>query len=435
MTYPISSQKQNIPYYSGITINITNPTLNPPSMYPQQQVTNGNMTKPCNCPANYYCPHIQGGVNGVNSDGNNGGNNNVNDGTDNKVWLNSDNNKEEVGTSNEIKIDKEYNEIDINKTNQEKNSEILNNKTDNVSTNELNNIQNSSVQDNLAVTSAVENKNSERSSAQSVTENRVQEKTSEQVNQQETKELVNNSKTETKKIEEIKFVNDSATQKENNNINQDNNIAQAQSYPPQYYLNNYNYIQGDRQNNNPANGENTKAALTQKYNPEPSNNVEEDMSSSKEIINEIDTKLTEQAELEKNSKKTRIIALTNEYIMSLENYLNNPNSSIRIMAAKEILTRLDEDKTRYDDAALNALLNKMLQDPDKIVRIAALSAFSSQLASGNDYTVQLLNNIQSNPNSDQEDIMEAADILLKMSASTEIKYTPQQTYTQEQQVN
>ena len=151
---------------------------------------------------------------------------------------------------------------------------------------------------------------------------------------------------------------------------------------------------------------------------------EPDLSVSSDIIKDIDAMKAEQAELEKNSKKTRIVALTNEYIMSLENYLNNPNKEIRLMAAQEILTRLDEDKDRYDDAALNALLNKMLQDPEKLVRIAALSAFSSQLASGNDYTVQLLQNIQSNPNADKEDVVQAAKILLKMSAGTEIKYVP-----------
>ena len=94
------------------------------------------------------------------------------------------------------------------------------------------------------------------------------------------------------------------------------------------------------------------------------------------------------------------------------------------MASKEILTRLDEDKDRYNDAALNALLNKMLQDPSKLVRIAALSAFSSQLASGNDYTVTLLKNIQNNPSADKEDVLQAADILLKMSGGTEIKHIP-----------
>jgi hypothetical protein len=94
------------------------------------------------------------------------------------------------------------------------------------------------------------------------------------------------------------------------------------------------------------------------------------------------------------------------------------------MASKEILTRLDEDKERYDDAALNALLNKMLQDPEKSVRILALSAFASQLASGNDYTVKLLNDIQNNPSADKEDVITAANILLKMSATTEVKYKP-----------
>ena len=94
------------------------------------------------------------------------------------------------------------------------------------------------------------------------------------------------------------------------------------------------------------------------------------------------------------------------------------------MASNEILTRLDEDKDRYDDAALNALLNKMLQDPSKLVRLAALSAFASQLACGNDYTVQLLQNMQSNPNADKEDALQAADILLKMAGGIEVKNVP-----------
>ena len=94
------------------------------------------------------------------------------------------------------------------------------------------------------------------------------------------------------------------------------------------------------------------------------------------------------------------------------------------MASKEILTRLDEDKRRYDDPALNALLNKMLQDPSKLIRIASLSAFSSELASGNDYTIELLHNIQANPEADKEDVLQAADILLKMSQGKEVKDIP-----------
>ena len=209
--------------------------------------------------------------------------------------------------------------------------------------------------------------------------------------------------------------------------------AFPQAYPPQYYLNNYNYIQNGEKNNKPdiATASPTTAPNTQEaVNDSAQSNVsasapqEEDLSSSQEIINDLNRQVAEQKDLEKNGSKTRVVALTNEYIMSLENYLNNPNSEIRLMAAKEILTRLDEDKDRFDDAALNALLNKMLQDPNKLVRIAALSALSSQLASGNNYTVQLLNKIQANPNADKEDVIQAANILLKMSSTTEVKYVP-----------
>lgn len=180
-----------------------------------------------------------------------------------------------------------------------------------------------------------------------------------------------------------------------------------QGYPPEYYMNNYNYMQGQ--------------AI-------PNNNVveeqSENMDKSKEIIADIDSRIAVQQDLEKNGKQKRVVNLTDEYIMSLENYLNNPNTEIRRMATKEILTRLDEDKTRYDDAALNALVNKMLQDPDDVVRIGAMSALSSGLASGNDFTVQILQNVQNNPRSSKEDVVEAAKILLMMSTDSEVTYVP-----------
>ena len=154
-------------------------------------------------------------------------------------------------------------------------------------------------------------------------------------------------------------------------------------------------------------------------------NSEDDLSVSKEIIEELDSKNAEMKELEKNGKEVKVVALTNEYIMSLENYLNNPNTDIRLMASKEVLTRLDEDHERYDDAALNALLNKMLQDPSKLIRVAALSALSSNLASGNNYTIELLNRIQQNPDSDKQDVLDAAQILLNRTAKTEVRYVRQ----------
>ena len=203
------------------------------------------------------------------------------------------------------------------------------------------------------------------------------------------------------------------------------------SYPPQYYLNNYNYQNNgtDARKNKEASAENGLAAVrtdaenaVKQYEPD----IEEpqDFSKSKAVIDDLDARAGAEAEEKKNSKQKRVVALTDEYIKSLENYLNNPNDEIRLMASKEILTRLDEDKDRYNDAALNALLNKMLQDPSKLIRVAALSAFASQLASGNDYTITLLHNIQQNPSADKEDVLQAADILLKMSAGTEVKNIP-----------
>jgi len=194
------------------------------------------------------------------------------------------------------------------------------------------------------------------------------------------------------------------------------------SYPPQYYLNNYNYQNNgtDARKNKEASAENGLAAVrtdaenaVKQYEPD----IEEpqDFSKSKAVIDDLDARAAAEAEEKKNSKQKRVVALTDEYIKSLENYL---------MASKEILTRLDEDKDRYNDAALNALLNKMLQDPSKLIRVAALSAFASQLASGNDYTITLLHNIQQNPSADKEDVLQAADILLKMSAGTEVKNIP-----------
>ena len=217
------------------------------------------------------------------------------------------------------------------------------------------------------------------------------------------------------------------------------NIAQAAmptpnpaqySYPPQYYLNNYNYVQnGEKGNAKSLTETPVLNNIPPQNDSKPIMNTaikapEEDMNASKEIIDNLDSKLAEQKELEANGQEKRVVALTNEYIMSLENYLNNPNSEIRLMAAKEILTRLDEDKDRYDDVALNALLNKMLQDPEQLIRVAAMSAFSSKLASGNDFTVKLLQDIQNNPNANKDDVVEAANILLTMSAETEIKHEP-----------
>ena len=235
-----------------------------------------------------------------------------------------------------------------------------------------------------------------------------------------------------------------------------------QAYPPQYYLNNYNYQGNGKAVEDTVNKSDIEAINKELENlknspettgaPQQINNSDEkaiqndemnsdgtalkhydtgenkdekqDMTKSSGIIDDLDAREEQIKADKKNSKQKRVVALTDEYIKSLENYLNNPNDEIRLMASKEILMRLDEDKDRYNDAALNALLNKMLQDPSKLIRVAALSAFASQLASGNDFTVELLHNIQANPSADKEDVLQAADILLKMSGGTEVKNIP-----------
>ena len=223
------------------------------------------------------------------------------------------------------------------------------------------------------------------------------------------------------------------------------------AYPPQYYLNNYNYMSPEPpkmkentehmnqpfkdiqpQTTDEKNGlavQNPVDEFQPQTIPQEANSAEqisanEDMTKSQTIISELNEREAKLKAEKENNKPKDIIPLTDEYIKSLENYLNNPNEDIRLMASKEILTRLDEDKNRYDDPALNALLNKMLQDPSKLIRISSLSAFSSQLASGNEYTVKLLQNIQANPNADKEDVLQSADILLKMSAGTDARKIP-----------
>ena len=101
-------------------------------------------------------------------------------------------------------------------------------------------------------------------------------------------------------------------------------------------------------------------------------------------------------------------------------------AAMRKFAAQEVLKRLDEDRTRYNDAALNALINKMLQDPAcHKVKATALTALETQLAQGNDTTVKILTNMANNDKSrNGADAATAASILLKMSSPTKLVDVP-----------
>lgn len=127
------------------------------------------------------------------------------------------------------------------------------------------------------------------------------------------------------------------------------------------------------------------------------------------------------SEPEKEKVKTEkrdIVQLTDEYIKTLEGYLNNQNKEVRLMGAKEVLVRLQEDDTRKDDVALNALVNKMLQDPYQPVKFIAMAALESRVASGDNTSKQLLQSIQQQKTAHGEDSLKASNILLKMSGNT-----------------
>ncbi len=118
---------------------------------------------------------------------------------------------------------------------------------------------------------------------------------------------------------------------------------------------------------------------------------------------------------EKKTEKREIVQLTDDYIRNLENYLNSQDKEVRLMGAKEVIARLEEDKTRKDDKALNALVNKMLQDPYTPVKVLALSALDSRVVTGDDYTVGLLKQMQTSDSGYGQDALQASNILLKMS--------------------
>ena len=118
----------------------------------------------------------------------------------------------------------------------------------------------------------------------------------------------------------------------------------------------------------------------------------------------------------KPKKMKRIVDITDDYIRSLENYLRNPNKDIRLQGVKELVKRFEEDESRYDDPALNALLNIALQDKSSSIRSLAISLADSGVAKGDDKTLQILKNLTTDTSNYGIDAMGANSALLKMSA-------------------
>ncbi len=118
----------------------------------------------------------------------------------------------------------------------------------------------------------------------------------------------------------------------------------------------------------------------------------------------------------KEGKKT-ITLLTDNYIKSLENYLNDSNPKVRLIAAKELMERFKEDNSRVKHPSLVPLLNKALRDTSPSIRFLGLTTLQLGYSVGDSETVEILKEIQ-NSNTDKlgEDKLLASEILLKLSA-------------------
>ena len=106
--------------------------------------------------------------------------------------------------------------------------------------------------------------------------------------------------------------------------------------------------------------------------------------------------------------------------------MNNENPKIRLIGAKEVLERFKEDENRKDNPSLMPLINKALRDTSPSVRFLALTTLQLGYAVGNDETVTILKEIQSQ-NTDKigEDALLASEILLNMAGGekTEVPMT------------
>ena len=157
--------------------------------------------------------------------------------------------------------------------------------------------------------------------------------------------------------------------------------------------------------------------------PMPQNNSGNDLSNKHNMINETNlvNKTNSQTETNNSTEETKktkkVVPLTDDYIKSIENYMNNDNPKVRLIGTKELLERFKEDENRKDNPSLMPLLNKALKDTSSAVRFLALTILQLGYAVGNDETVTILKDIQTK-NTDKvgEDALLASEILLKMAA-------------------
>ncbi len=181
------------------------------------------------------------------------------------------------------------------------------------------------------------------------------------------------------------------------------NIQQGMPIYPQNYNNMfYQQKQNPQLNGMNALGDNNGVQKTPQPELNAQNNTQENKTQNKE-------------------EEKVVVPLNDEYIKSLENYLNDSNPKVRLIGAKELMQRFKEDENRKDNPSLIPLLNKTLRDTSAAVRFLGLTTLQLGYSVGNDETVQILKEIQTqNKDKTGEDQLLASEILLKMAAPQEV---------------
>ncbi len=203
----------------------------------------------------------------------------------------------------------------------------------------------------------------------------------------------------------------------------------AYSYPPNYYYNIYNngYATPQNQyltNQNAYSQAQSQALGQQGIQPQVPQGVpasimpqtlQNNTSLGAQAASAVAASAVASASAGDKTKQRQIVVLTDNYIKNLENYLRNPNAELRKSAAKELLDRFKEDKSRINNPSLTALLNLALQDKNPIVRSLSMATLSAGYAKGDATTEQILKNMQNSKTDFSADALQAADTLLKMS--------------------
>ena len=183
------------------------------------------------------------------------------------------------------------------------------------------------------------------------------------------------------------------TQGENQNTNINPQVEEDSEYENQNIYDNIDGNQNQKEEEPDKTDKLSQSLEENKYNfPSFDNEVKEEKVETKEVT-----------------------LLTDEYIMTLENYLRNENRDIRTQGIEMLAKCFREDKTRSDDVALNNLLNLALQDVEPRIRILAMCVLDTKDAKGDDLTYDILTQLQTSTAYGGEEAKMASKVLLEMN--------------------